>query len=71
MLWSKELSDKLREKIIIALKSVKGYKKIAQRFDVNVSTVRQIVYKRGTLRRQQRCPEVADHAKSQLEQLDS
>ena len=42
---SKELSEKLREKIMIAHKSGEGCKKIAQRFDVDVSTVRQIVYK--------------------------
>ena len=42
---SKELSEKLRRKIIIAHKSEEGYKKITQQFDVNVSTVRQIVYK--------------------------
>ena len=40
---SKELSEKLIEKII-ARKSGEGYK-ITQRFDINVSTVRQIVDK--------------------------
>ena len=68
---SKELSEKLRETIIIAHKSGEGYKKITQWFDVNVSTVRQIVDDGGTLRQQKRCPEVADHAKSQAKQLDS
>ena len=43
---SKELSEKLREKIIIAHITGECYKKIAQRFDVNVPTVRQIVNKR-------------------------
>lgn len=42
---SKELSEDLRSKIITAHKSGEGYQKISKRLDVNVSAVRQIVYK--------------------------
>ena len=67
---SKELSEKLREKIIIAHKAGEGYKKIVQWSDVNVSTMRQVVYEWRYFKTTTMFPEVADHAKSQAEQVD-